>query len=78
MDMFNSIMSPLGKEYCVIFYVFGLIAFAAATIALVTGLYRLLNKTTRSSGLNFIWNSLTLYLIYLLYRIYNTVCVRVL
>ena len=48
MNVFDSIMSPLGREHCMIFYYIGLVTFFFAVGSFVLGLMFVFNKKTRS------------------------------
>lgn len=76
MDILNSIMSPLGKEHCMILYYLGIVLFLSATITLFIGLYNLMSKKTRSSGGMIILQSFVTYFSYYLYRIVYSICVK--
>ena len=69
MDILNSIMSPLGKEHCMILYYLGIVLFLFATITLFIGLYNLMSKKTRANGGIIVVQSFVTYFSYYLYRI---------
>lgn len=74
MNFFNSLMAPLGKEHCMIYYVFGLFSLLIAVITLVRSLMYLTNKKTTDLGMILLVNSLGLFLSYYLYRILYSIC----
>ena len=76
MNLFNSLMAPLGKEHCMIYYVFGLFSLLIAIITLVRSLMYLTNKKTNDLGMILLVNSLGLFLSYYLYRILYSICSR--
>ena len=78
MNMMNNIMGPLGKEYCNIFYVLGIFIFILAVIGLVRSVFLFLDKKNRNYSLASLINSIMLFFIYLLYRMYYNICVKVL
>ena len=78
MNMMNNIMGPLGKEYCNIFYVLGIFVLVLAILGLVSFVVQFLDKKTRSNSLASLINSVILFFIYLLYRMYYNICVKVL
>ncbi len=76
MNLFKSLMAPLGKEHCMIYYVFGLLSLFIAVITLVRSLMYLTNKKTNDLGMILLINSLGLFLSYYLYRILYSICSR--
>lgn len=76
MNLFKSLMAPLGKEHCMIYYVFGLLSLFIAVITLVKSLMYLTNKKTNDLGMILLINSLGLFLSYYLYRILYSICSR--
>jgi uncharacterized membrane-anchored protein len=76
MNVFDSIMSPLGREHCMIFYYIGLGIFFLALIGLILGLIKLFNKKSFDMGVLVIINSLGGLFSYYLYRIIYSMCVK--
>ena len=76
MNVFDSIMSPLGREHCMIFYYIGLFIFFISLIGLLLGLIKLFNKKTFDIGGLIILNSLAGFFSYYLYRIIYSMCVK--
>ena len=76
MNTFDSIMSPLGREHCMIFYYIGLVTFFFAVGSFVLGLMFVFNKKTSSKGGMFLLNSITMFVTYYLYRIIYSMCVK--
>ena len=74
MNFLNTLMAPLGKEHCMIYYVFGLFSLLIAVITLVRSLVYLTNKKTNDLGMILLVNSLGLFLSYYLYRILYSIC----
>jgi len=74
MNFLNTLMAPLGKEHCMIYYVFGLFSLLIAVITLVRSLMYLTNKKTNDLGMILLVNSLGLFLSYYLYRILYSIC----
>ena len=72
--MFDSLMKPLGKEHCMIFYIFGLLSLLFALIHLVRGFLSTLNKKTQYMFFENIWKALMSFFIYYLYRINYSIC----
>ena len=75
MNFFDDLMSPLGKDHCMIFYYIGLLNFIFAVIALITGVMYLFNKKSRDKGVFSFVNSLVLFFMYYLYRIAYSMCI---
>ncbi len=76
MNIFDSIMSPLGREHCMIFYYIGLVIFFSSLIGLLLGLIKLFNKKTFDIGGLIFLNSLGGFFSYYLYRIVYSMCVK--
>ncbi len=74
----DNLMAPLGKEHCTVYYVLGLLTLFFAVLAVLNGLYQVLNKKTRQTGLLLIVNSLTMFFMYYLYRIVYSICIKTL
>lgn len=85
MTLFDNIMGPLDKSYCVITYGLGLLVLFLAILNLLGGLYILFfksgtknNKTYYLGGIATIFYSLLLFLSYYLYRIIYNICIKIL
>lgn len=84
--LFDGVMGPLDKSYCVVIYAVGLFVFLSAFFALFTGIYLILfksgDKNARSVyfslGISTIFQSLMLFVFYYLYRIVYNICLKVL
>tara|TARA_Y100000992_G_scaffold206467_1_gene141256 strand:- start:8047 stop:8286 length:240 start_codon:yes stop_codon:yes gene_type:complete len=76
MNFFDNLMAPLGKEHCMIYYVFGLFSLFLALIALVRGVLQVFNKKTSEMGIMLILHSVSMFLFYYLYRILYSICVK--
>ncbi len=76
MNVFDSIMSPLGREHCMIFYYIGLFIFFVSLVGLLLGFIKLFNKKTFDIGGLIIINSLGGFISYYLYRIIYSMCVK--
>lgn len=74
MNVLDNLMSPLGKNHCMILYYLGLIQFFGALIVLVTGLVKLFDK--KGNGGLIILNSLMMFFVYYLYRIAYSMCAK--
>ena len=73
----NNLMAPLGREHCLIYWVFGIMAFIGAVLILVQGLYMMLTGgkgNRRYIGMGLVINSLWVFLTYYLYRIIYSIC----
>lgn len=75
---FDKIMAPLGKEYCVLLYIIGLFLFFSSILTICLGMYTLLNKKTRMLGVSEISGGVMGFIVYLLYRIVYTMCLKTL
>ena len=81
MTLFNSLMGPLGKEYCVIFYGIGIFIFLLMLVFIFGGLLSIVTnkeKNIKIIAAATIVNGLTLFLMYLLYRMMYNICLKVL
>ena len=78
MTILDNLMAPLGKEHCTVYYVLGLLTLFFAVLAVLNGLYQILDKKTRQTGLFLMLNSLTMFFMYYLYRIVYSICIKTL
>jgi|TARA_B110000261_G_C12821613_1_gene252516 uncharacterized membrane-anchored protein len=76
MNVFDSIMSPLGREHCMIFYYIGLGLFFLALIGILIGIIYLFDKKSRQVGLFSIIQGIVGLFSYYLYRIIYSMCVK--
>jgi uncharacterized membrane-anchored protein len=76
MNFFDNLMSPLGKEHCMIYYVFGLFSLFLALVALIRGVLQVFNKKTNEMGIMLILHAVSMFLFYYLYRILYSICVK--
>ena len=81
MTLFNSLMGPLGKEYCILFYGLGVFIFLLMLVSIFAGILSIFNskdKSIKFVGVATIVNALTLLFMYLLYRMLYNICLKVL
>lgn len=81
MGLFDSLMGPLGKEYCILFYGVGVFIFLLMLVSIFAGILSIFNskdKSTKFVGVATILNALTLLFMYLLYRMLYNICLKVL
>tara|TARA_B100001093_G_scaffold314128_1_gene299733 strand:+ start:1021 stop:1257 length:237 start_codon:yes stop_codon:yes gene_type:complete len=78
MAIFDSIMSPLGKENCMIYYFLGIFVFVYALITLLTGLVKVFDKKSRGMGVVLLLNSVSMFITYYLTRIMYSICIKAL
>lgn len=76
MNVFDSIMSPLGREHCMIFYFIGLFIFFGSLIGILIGIIYLFDKKSRQVGLFSIIQGILGLFSYYLYRIIYSMCVK--
>jgi hypothetical protein len=76
MNFLNSLMAPLGKEHCMVFYLFASFSLFLAVLALVRGFAFFTNKKTSNLGMILMFNSITLFLGYYIYRVLYSMCSR--
>lgn len=73
MNFFDGLMSPLGKEHCMLFYYIGYFCLAAVFLAfmgIIIGLYK---KNYKLTGLA-IYFSLIFVFVYYFYRVIYSIC----
>lgn len=78
MNIFDQIMSPLGKENCAIYYYLGIFIFIYAIITLLTAIVRMINSKSREIGLMLLLNSVNMFIMYYLTRIMYSICIKAL
>ncbi len=78
MNFLDSLMAPLGREHCTVYYILGLVTLFFAVISVVNGLFNMFDKKNKKTGLLFIANSLTMFFMYYLYRIVYSICIKAL
>lgn len=74
MGILDSLMSPLGKEHCVIIYNLGILAFLLAVFLFIFSIYALFTKNTYVMFMSFIY-VLYFLAIYYFSRIYYSICI---
>lgn len=77
MDFLNTIMSPLGKEHCSIYFFLGIFSLIYAAILLIIGVTFILKKNI-NVGIMLIIKSSMLFIIYYLQRILYSICLKTL
>ncbi len=75
MDFLNTIMSPLGKQHCSIYFFLGIFSFIYASILLIIGVTFILKKDV-TLGIMLIIKSSMLFIIYYLQRILYSICLK--
>jgi len=78
MYFFDSIMSPLSKEYCSVYYILGIFLFILGIVYLILSLMYLFNSKTQMYSIVFFSNGITILFTYVLYRIMYSICIKVL
>ena len=78
MNFLDSLMAPLGREHCTVYYILGLVTLFFAVISLVNGLFNMFDTKNKKTCLLFIANSLTMFFMYYLYRIVYSICIKAL
>jgi len=75
----NYLFGPLDKQYCLLFYVFAILAFFSFVVAMVGGVYGLISSSKKFSftEMFFVAYSLLMsFLIYLQNRLLYSMCVN--
>lgn len=73
MGFFESLMSPLGKEHCMLFYYIGYFCLAALLLAFIVIIMSLYKKNYRITGLA-IYFSIIFVFMYYFYRVVYSIC----
>jgi uncharacterized membrane protein len=81
--MFSDIMGPVDKNSCMVFYILSILFFTLGIIALIGGVIGMVKggfKGPNRFTLMFmtIWTTLSNFVFYYLYRVLNTICLKVL
>jgi hypothetical protein len=76
MDLFGGIMSPLGKEHCMILYYFGIFIFLMALITVLFSVMRVFDNKNKGLFLLLLFQGLYLFFVYYLLRIQYSMCVK--
>ncbi len=76
MVFFDTLMGPLGKEHCMIYYYSGIFAFFLAIAFVIIGLYSFINKKPRSVGFLYILYAFQMIVLYYLNRITYSICIN--
>ena len=75
MNFFDGLMAPLGKNYCALFYFFGLLSLFLALIAAGGMVMALLNKKSGLVLFMMFINVLSNIFMYYVMRIYYSMCI---
>ena len=76
MNLFANLMTPLGKDHCMILYYLGIFNFILGLIVALTALMKLFDRKSRSVAVVGLLNAFVLFFMYYLYRISYSICVR--
>jgi hypothetical protein len=78
MKFFDSLMAPLGKDYCMLFYIFGLYALLLVLVSFGAMVYGILMKSSRYIILLYIFPLVYAIIIYYFNRIHYSICISTL
>jgi hypothetical protein len=78
MNIFDNLMSPLSRDYCLIFYVIGLISLFFALSALVGFVVGLFRKNSQYAMWAFFMSFITNMLLYYISRTHYSICITAL
>lgn len=73
MGFFEDLMSPLGKEHCMLFYYIGYFCLAALFLAVIVTIMSLYKKNFKLTGLA-IYFSVIFAFMYYFYRVIYSIC----
>ena len=73
MNFFDSLMTPLGKEHCMLFYYIGYFCLALVLLSVIVIIMSLYNKSFKITGLA-IYYFIIFVLMYYLYRLQYSIC----
>jgi hypothetical protein len=79
MSVHDIFFGPLNKNFCVIFYIFTIISFLAICVAIIGGIGVLIDKPKLLDYKHTIAALLVLFnltLVYFIYRLFNTMCIK--
>jgi len=81
--MFSDIMGPVDKNSCMVFYILSILFFTLGMISVIGGVIGLVNNGFKGPNrftLIFMtmWAALTNFVFYYIYRVLNTICLKVL
>ena len=81
MGVHDLFFGPLNKDFCVIFYVFSIISFIGICFTVIGGIGVLMKKPKMFDYKNAIAAALLLFnltLVYFIYRLFHTICIKAL
>ena len=78
MNFFDNLMSPLSRDYCLIFYVIGLLSLFFALSALVGFVVGLFRKNSQYAMGAFFMSFITNMLLYYISRTHYSICIAAL
>jgi len=79
MSLHDTFFGPLNKNFCAIFYVFTIISFIGICVTVIGGIGVFLKKPRLLDYKNTIASILVLFnltLVYFIYRLFHTMCVK--
>lgn len=78
MNFFDSLMAPLSREHCMIIFYLGIITLFFGVIFFVSGVFNLFDKKSRQYGSLLLLMGVKSFIIYYLYRIAYSICLKAL
>ncbi len=77
-NFLSNLMSPLGREHCMLFFYIGFLFLFLTMIMVLVGVFNLFDSKTRMTGAMMLVNSISTFFIYYVYRILYSICSKVL
>ena len=76
MNILDNLMAPLSRDHCMIIYYLGILTFIFGVIFFISGIFSLFDKKTRNYGGLFLLMGIKMLIIYYLYRIAYSICIK--
>jgi hypothetical protein len=78
MNFFDSLMAPLNRDHCLLFYLLGLFSLASAVIALIAFTIGLFTKNSTYAMVALFGSFISNMIVYYFSRIYYSICIAAL
>jgi ABC-type Fe3+-siderophore transport system permease subunit len=78
MNFFDSLMAPLNRDHCLLFYILGLFSLASAAIALIAFVIGLFRKNSTYAMVALFGSFISNMIVYYFARIYYSICIAAL
>jgi len=78
MNFFDNLMAPLSRDHCMIIFYLGIITLFFGVLFCVSGVFNLFDKKSRQYGSLLLLMGVKSFIIYYLYRIAYSICIKAL